>query len=192
MKFFSRSEWRDGCNICTCDSGRVDCSPMPCQCSEPGVDPGCCPECQAGATCPHQVELRMLSHFFTTEFFSCQPMWGFGGTAACNVCSCSGNCWSDLCTRPEVDTQLHGVRMPGEPIQPSKSWSMLGPSTHLRLDRQPKINWNKHIVPEIATKKRLILCYKLWISNWINPSILWRAFHLCRLEWQSVQILDCG
>ena len=70
MKFFSRSEWRDGCNICTCDSGRVDCSPMPCQCSEPGVDPGCCPECQAGATCPHQVELRMLSHFFTTEFFS--------------------------------------------------------------------------------------------------------------------------
>ena len=34
---------------------------------------------------------------------------------ACNVCSCPGNWRADLCARPEVDTQLHGVRMPGEP-----------------------------------------------------------------------------
>ena len=52
-----RSEWRDGCNICSCDSGRATCSPMSCDCDQPGVDPGCCPQCQAGATCPHQVRL---------------------------------------------------------------------------------------------------------------------------------------
>ena len=48
------SLWRDGCNTCTCQMGRATCERVACDCSVPGSDRGCCPECEDQRTCRHQ------------------------------------------------------------------------------------------------------------------------------------------
>ena len=52
--FLDGSSWVDGCNQCSCDAGRVTCSQLSCDCSIPGTDRGCCPECYDKRTCTHQ------------------------------------------------------------------------------------------------------------------------------------------
>jgi len=131
------SEWRDGCNICTCDSGRVDCSPMPCQCSEAGVDPGCCPECQAGATCPHQ-EIAGLT-------YAPGQRW----THNCMECEClhgEVDCWPLDC--PPTPSCLAPVLVPGAccPSCPAcNNNSSCGP--HAGLLRQEGDSWRLPSAP---------------------------------------------
>jgi len=131
------SEWRDGCNVCSCDSGRVDCSPMPCVCSEPGVDPGCCPECQAGATCPHQ-EIGGLT-------YAPGQRW----THNCMECEClhgEVDCWPLDC--PPTPECLAPVLLPGAccPACPAcNTNSSCGP--HAGLLRQEGDSWRLPSAP---------------------------------------------
>ena len=52
--YLDGTSWIDGCNECHCDAGRVSCSQLSCDCSVPGSDRGCCPECYDKRTCLHQ------------------------------------------------------------------------------------------------------------------------------------------
>ena len=53
--FTDGSTWRDGCNTCQCDAGRVTCAQVSCECRVSGEDRGCCPQCSDPLTCPHQT-----------------------------------------------------------------------------------------------------------------------------------------
>lgn len=37
--------WSEGCNTCSCNVGKVDCSPRPCECAGDDLDLNCCPQC---------------------------------------------------------------------------------------------------------------------------------------------------
>jgi len=52
--YIDGSSWVDGCNQCSCDAGRVTCLQLRCDCSVPGSDRGCCPECYDKRSCSHQ------------------------------------------------------------------------------------------------------------------------------------------
>ena len=45
--------WRDGCNQCRCEGGRVSCQQVECDC-QAGHQPGCCPHCGDTRHCRHQ------------------------------------------------------------------------------------------------------------------------------------------
>ena len=53
--FSDGATWRDGCNSCQCDAGRVTCSQVTCDCRVSGEERGCCPQCSDPLTCAHQV-----------------------------------------------------------------------------------------------------------------------------------------
>ena len=70
------SSWQDGCNSCTCESGRVTCDQVQCDCSVAGADHGCCPECYDTKQCRHQ-ELQ-------GQWYSSGQRWSY----RCMVCEC--------------------------------------------------------------------------------------------------------
>jgi len=99
--FLDGSSWTDGCNRCNCDAGRVTCSQLSCDCSVPGTDRGCCPECYDKRTCLHQ-DIPGLK-------YRSGEKWAY----QCMECEClhgEVDCWPQDCPPQSCN---HPVRKPG-------------------------------------------------------------------------------
>uniref|UniRef100_A0A8C1TFD3 NEL-like protein 2 n=1 Tax=Cyprinus carpio TaxID=7962 RepID=A0A8C1TFD3_CYPCA len=79
----------DRCSICSCQSGRVQCRRMVCDCDNPSLDLFCCPECDPRLTsqCLHQSGLLTFSSG-DTWIHSCQRCHCLQGEVDCWPLSC--------------------------------------------------------------------------------------------------------
>ena len=60
------------CSQCVCSEGRVTCDRFMCDCSDPHVDRSCCPQCDARASCPHQITPHVTFHSGQRWIYQCQ------------------------------------------------------------------------------------------------------------------------
>ena len=91
------SEWRDGCNQCRCEGGRLQCQHLQCDCASPHSDQACCPQCQISPHCPHQ-DIPGLT-------FSPGQRW----VHDCQECEClhgEVDCWPQDCPALSCQTEL--------------------------------------------------------------------------------------
>jgi len=95
------SSWVDGCNQCQCNSGRVECHQIDCDCSQSNTDRDCCYECYDTMVCSHQS--------IPGVHYSSGHRWSYN----CMECECMHgevDCWPRDC--PTL-TCSHPVTTPG-------------------------------------------------------------------------------